>query len=196
MLTSAVHPPTLDAPGKGLPKIELLIARLMVGWQARRTTRTQAAELFARERELILGIARDLSPEVGRLRVLIRRLRGMEDSSRYWSVFMTLDHLRIVNTATTDLIARLARGQTPDRVTGTADVKPSDSADQTVVERFAQLCDAFERTVTGIDDLNTSLKWPHPWFGPLDAARWHFFTGFHMALHRRQIETILKEVGA
>jgi hypothetical protein len=31
--------------------------------------------------------------------VLIARPRGLEDSSRYWSVWMTLDHLRIVHLA-------------------------------------------------------------------------------------------------
>jgi hypothetical protein len=34
------------------------------------------------------------------------------------------------------------------------------------------------------------LTWKHPWFGELDAQQWHFFAGFHMHLHRRQILAI------
>ncbi|MBX3389322.1 MAG: hypothetical protein KF691_07680 [Phycisphaeraceae bacterium] len=40
-------------------------------------------------------------------RVLIPRLRGLEDSSRYWSVWMMLDHLRIVNSQVAMVIASL-----------------------------------------------------------------------------------------
>jgi hypothetical protein len=40
--------------------------------------------------------------------------------------------------------------------------------------------------------LVTKVRHPHPWFGPLDAAGWKFLGGFHLGLHRGQIELILK----
>jgi len=190
MLTPNDVAASLDAPGKGLPKTELWIARIIVGWRARRASREESVSLFARERQEIVRLARIESDEEGSRRVLIKRLRGMEDSSRFWSVFMTLDHLRIVNEGTAGLIGQLARGETPARVVGTADVKPSPSADISVIEQFEHSCEHFEKTVAAIADLRTNLRWPHPWFGPLDAAKWHFFTAFHMGLHRTQIEAI------
>ena len=103
-------------------------------------------------------------------------------------------HLRIVNEQATELIGLLVRGETPTRVVSTADVKPQPSADSTIVGEFERVCNRFETSVAAVVDLHTKLRWAHPWFGPLDAAKWHFFSGFHMGLHRRQIEAIRREL--
>ena len=184
--------PRLQPPGTGLPKLELSIARMLVGWQNRRSTRQSAAALFAREREVILKLARGGSSEADAQRVLIKRPIGLEDCSRYWSVYMTMDHLRIVNHGTGELIRLLGRGETPERVTGTADVKPAPGVGPEVTAEFERACDFFEQSVAVVDDLRATPRWPHPWFGPLNAADWHFFTAFHMGLHRRQVEAIRK----
>ena len=184
--------PRLQAPGAGLPWFERAVASVMLGWKARRATREGNAALFARERDTILELARACDPQNAAKRVLIPRPRGLEDSSRYWSVYMTLDHLRIINEGTGRLIRLLGEGKTPGRVTGTADVKPDPAADAQMVGAFEAACARFERCVDAVAELRTPLRWPHPWFGPLDAADWHFFTAFHMGLHRRQIEAILR----
>ncbi len=184
--------PRLQPPGAGLPRLELLIARLLVGWQARRATRQSAATLFARERAAILKLVQGGSSEADQQRVLIKRPVGLEDCSRYWSVYMTMDHLRIVNHGTGELIRLLGRGKTPARVTGTADVKPVPGVGRAIIGGFEQACDFFEQSVAAVDDLRATPCWPHPWFGPLNAADWHFFTAFHLGLHRRQIEAIRK----
>jgi hypothetical protein len=181
---------SLQPPGAGLPRIELWFARAMVAWGARRATRDSSAASFARERDVICGLEHSGTPEANSQRVLIRRLPGMEDSSRHWSVYMTLDHLRIVNGGTANLIRKLGRGELPQRMTGTADVKPSPLADGSVVEAFQQSCAQLEQSVAALPDLRTPLRWPHPWFGPLDAGGWHYVMAFHMRIHRRQIEAI------
>ncbi len=182
--------PTLQPPGAGLPPTERWVAQLMLGWQARWSRRESSAARFARERRAIMDLVRTGDPATDARRVLIPRPTGLEDSSRFWSVYMTLDHLRIVNDGTAALIGLLGRGQTPARVTGTADVKPSTEVGATVVRPFEQACERFERSVAAVDDLRGTPRWPHPWFGPLNAAEWHFLTAFHMGLHRRQIENI------
>jgi hypothetical protein len=186
--------PTLDPPGAGLPRLELMVVKLLLGWQQRRTTRGQAAKLFAREREVIVRLASRCDPESASLSVLIDRLRGMEDNSRFWSVFMVIDHLRIVNGGISEVIRLLGRGQTPERQLRIADVKPSPQANQEVTGQFEQACVRFERRAAELPDLRTAHRYAHPWFGPLDAAGWHFLAGFHMQLHRRQIEQILRHL--
>lgn len=189
------RPVRLAPPGAGLPAYERWIGWAMTGVQAMLSTREECAERFGRERARVLELAASLGPgEAGRP-VLIARLRGMEDSSRFWSVWMTLDHLRIVNLGVADLITLLAAGKTPARMTGTADVKPSPRADASVVGAFEGSCEAFESAVAAVGDLRTPTRWPHPWFGPMNAAKWNFFAGFHMSLHRRQIEAIVGELG-
>jgi hypothetical protein len=182
--------PSLQPPGAGLPKTELWVARLLLGWQARRATRDSSALRFDRERAAILNLVQAVDAKENFPRVLIKRPVGLEDCSRYWSVFMTLDHLRIVNHGTGKLIRLLARGETPEKVTGTKDVKPATGVGEEVVAEFQEACDFFQQCVASVTNLRTALKWPHPWFGPLDAADWHFLTAFHMGLHRHQIEAI------
>ncbi|MGB7792191.1 MAG: DinB family protein [Terrimicrobiaceae bacterium] len=186
--------PVLAPPGAGLPRLELIIMRLAFGWLRRRQTREQAAELFRRERDVILRLASRCDPESASRPVLIDRLRGMEDSSRFWSVFMVIDHLRIVNRGISEVIRLLGRGQTPARQLRIADVKPRPLADQKVTGEFEQACARFERHAAKLSDLRTALRYAHPWFGPLDASGWHFLAGFHMQLHRRQIELILRHL--
>lgn len=183
--------PVLAPPGAGLPSPELFAARLLFRWRRLWTTRAGFHALFARERETILGLARALEPAKAAQRVLIPRLRGMEDSSRYWSVWMTLDHLRIVNRGCTRVMQLLAQGKVPDRVASTAAVKPSLNVDASVVETFIEGCETFLETSAAIADHRTRVHHAHPWFGSLDVAGWHAMAGFHMQLHRRQVERII-----
>ena len=186
--------PQLDAPGKGLPKFELFIARIMVGWKARRTTRLEAAAQFEYEKIEVLKILRGTDPTDGGRQMLIKRLRGLEDSSRFWSIYMTADHLRIVNDRMGEAIRYLIGGVPPAQFVGTADVKPTTSPDARTVEEFEKSCLRLQETVGGAADLNTALTWPHPWFGELNAERWHFLAGFHMSLHRKQLILIQRQL--
>lgn len=193
---SSTTEPTLAPPGAGLPQPELAIARLMLRWQLRFTNRARSNARFVRERDGVLVLARSCPPAQAGQRVLIKRLPGLEDSSRFWSVYMTVEHLRIVNQGIGAVIAQLARGVVPERLTRTADVKPGKDIAGSVLEEFARGCDDLERTVSAVADLRSLVKHPHPWFGPLDAGEWYYMAAFHMGLHRVQIERILKELGS
>jgi hypothetical protein len=186
--------PRLAAPGAGLPRIELLVARLGFRWLSRRTTREKSSALLAKECAAILQLAGRCDDESGSRRILIKRIPGMEDSSRYWSVFMTLDHLRIVHHAVAGTIQMLGRGETPERAVSTADVKPDPGADARSRRQFELSCDLIERAASKVQNLQTAARFDHPWFGPLDAGQWYFLAGFHAGLHRRQIAAILKQL--
>jgi hypothetical protein len=183
--------PQLAPPGAGLPKLELLIARLLFSWRRRRGSRAIFDKRFCQEREAIVEMARVCSDEAASRRVLIPRVRGMEDSSRYWSVWMTLDHLRIVNNRMARVIQALSNGTVPQGKSSTAGVKPSPAADKSALLDFEKSCESLLATVAAIPDLRTPARFAHPWFGPLDAAGWHALAGGHMAIHRLQIERIL-----
>ena len=181
----------LAPPGAGLPKLELFFARLMVAWLQKTKSRAEMTAIFHEELEEILRLAGPLDSEVGARRILVKRLRGMEDSSRDWSVFMTLEHLRIVNEGMRGCILSLAKGKVPPRVASTAAVKPPPDADASALAAFQEGCTAFLEGVAAIPDLKTSSRYAHPWFGPMDAAGWHAVAASHMRLHRKQIEAIL-----
>ncbi len=187
--------PRLAPPGAGLPLPELLIARLIFAWHRRGGDRAKFNRLFREERDAILTLVRTLSGEEASRRVLIARLRGLEDSSRNWSVWMTLDHLRITNMGFAGAMDSLGKGVAPQREVSTAAVKPDPAVDGGVVSAFEQSCEAVLAVTKGQTVSRTNTRYAHPWFGPLDETAWHALAGFHMRLHRKQIERILKGMG-
>lgn len=105
---------------------------------------------------------------------------------------MTLDHLRIVNTQIAQVIAALGEGRVPPGQASTAAVKPSPDAVAQVHAAFEASCDAVERAAAGLARPRSAVRFPHPWFGPLDTAGWHAMAGMHMGIHRAQLEAIVK----
>ncbi|MGZ9149833.1 MAG: hypothetical protein ACXW4C_03160 [Nitrospira sp.] len=81
---------------------------------------------------------------------------GIEDSCRYWSVFMVLDHLRIVDEGMTQIVHTL----TDDRLFGQEvriqDVKPSPQSGPETIGRFLKAVDEHESTVTRLG----TTRWP------------------------------------
>lgn len=184
-------PPQLAAPGAGLPKIERFVANLMIRWKAARSSRDQATASIETARAEILSLLHGRDEATLSQPVLIQRLPGLEDSSRYWSLLMVVDHLRIVNQDIANVIAQLGAGRLPERQASIAGVKPNSLVTSAVIVEFDQGCEDFYATLSNVLDLKTAQKFPHPWFGPMDAATWHFMAGFHMQLHLQQMKLIL-----
>lgn len=183
--------PSLAAPGAGLPAPELWIARGLFALKRRFGSREAFTARFEQERAAIRKILAQCPSEKRGEQVLIPRLRGLEDSSRFWSVWMTLEHLRITNTIFTGAILMLSRGKVPERVASTAGVKPGADLSAEVEAAFEDSCEAFLSKVAAVADLKTQAKYAHPWFGPLDAAGWHALAATHMGIHRAQITKII-----
>lgn len=188
---NATIEPKLAPPGAGLPAIEHFIARLLFGLRRWTGSRDSFNARFKVEREAIGKLIRSCDADAAARRVLIKRLPGLEDSSRNWSVWMTLDHLRIVNLEMARIIRALAKGIVPPGETSTAEVKPSPAATASVVAEYEASCDALLAAVAAAPELKTAARFAHPWFGPMDAFTWHALAGGHMGIHRGQIARIL-----
>ncbi len=184
--------PKLAAPGAGLPKVELFVGSFLFALRRLTGNRRSFDTHFQKERESIRALVQSCDAESGARRVMIRRPPGLEDSSRYWSVWMTLEHLRIVNHEFVRVIGALAKGIMPEGEASTAAVKPGTEITSDVVAPYEESCDALLEIVAASPDLNTALRFAHPWFGPLNAAGWHALAGGHMGIHRVQIARILE----
>ena len=190
----ATAEPTLRPPGAGLPWWELLVARHLVFPRAcRRLTWDGVTQLFLDEGAKVLAVWDALPPDRLTDRVLIRRFPGIEDSSRYWSAAMTVEHLNIVGTGIRQTITSLRRGEVPTRAARTQDVKPRGELPP------AEVRAAFTNLLTDVAATRSTdppvprgegPRFAHPWFGPIDAFRWHCLLGIHQGLHRRQIEAV------
>lgn len=197
MMNPAPAPyPQLAPPGAGLPGFELFAARLLFSLRCTVTTRSAAVAKIAAERAALNALVRLCDPATCAERVLIPRPRGLEDSSRHWSVWMTLEHLRLVNEGIARTILALLAGHAPPGVVSTADVKPAPTVDAAVLGTFDRSCEVLARAGHDAITLDTPQRHTHPWFGPLDATRWQVLGGMHLGLHRRQIEVILRTLAA
>lgn len=186
--------PTLAPPGAGLPLPELLIAKYLIfPIRFRTVSPAQAIEEFKGESEKILGLANTISEYSLSERRLVPRLRGLEDSSRYWSVAMAVEHLTIVGDGIREIVSALADGNSQLPESRIQDVKPSPSVDaMNVLARFHAMTERFVETTEAIDvRKDTSARHAHPWFGPLNWRQWLLFAAPHQRIHRMQIEKII-----
>jgi len=183
--------PSLAPPGAGVPRIER-----MVGWVrlaiAARQGAAAASKLMRHEQAAIHRVVQQISPAEAGVRVLVPRLRGLEDSSRWWSVWMTLDHLRIVNDSIAGVISVLGAERAPAGQVSTAAVKPSPDAGPGVLAAFDASCDAIEHAVAELSRPRSTERFAHPWFGPLDTAGWHAMAAMHMSIHLAQLHAIVR----
>ncbi len=180
----------LEAPGAGLPTWERWMLGALLSSASYRSKQSMLG-IFLREADLILQRVERLDPVQGARKVLVNRVLGMEDSSRYWSAYMVLEHLVIVDTAVGAMIRALASGQALTREVRIQDVKPRAEAGPEQIERFKRAVATYVDIIDALPHLQTQLRHEHPWFGPLDGRGWHGLTAFHHRIHRRQLERIV-----
>jgi hypothetical protein len=180
--------PKLAPPGAGLPWFEALVVR----WLGRRMLRSrldwesaQAAIACVSSRLAKQAMAMD-DATLAR-RVLIKRLRGLEDSSRYWSPEMVLEHLVITGEMFTDYVVALSNGRPVGDQRGIADIKPRGELGRAVVVQFVAVHEAIPtRLAKEAGPLREGPGHLHPWFGVLTAADWLSLTAVHLGLHEKQ----------
>jgi hypothetical protein len=182
---------SLEPPGAGIAWYYLAANRLVVRPFIERPMRWERAlEVFAARHRRVCAALEGLAPAQLERRVLVPRLAGLEDSSRYWSPAMVCRHLEHVGSLIVDVIVRLSREEVvPERVDFAA-VKPVDVPASTtkVYEAFAN--GVAERLAREVVNRRAPGTVPHPWFGELDAKGWLWLLGFHTWVHARQLEAI------
>jgi hypothetical protein len=160
----------------------------------RKTSWDKALGLFLQEGERVAAAAQSLAPGELRTRVLIRAPLGIEDSSRYWSAAMVLEHLIEVGSRIATGVVELTHGQAASVKADIADVKPKgrDAGDGDVVSAYrAFLADYADKLTRRAGDRAARLTAPHPWFGELTPQRWVCLGAIHQRIHRRQMERII-----
>jgi hypothetical protein len=181
----------LAPPGAGIPAVEVLLAKMVFSYLRGFKTREWANRHFQAEAGKMARMARGLAPQTANTPVLIPRVIGIEDSSRNWSVLMTLDHLTIVNTAVIEIIEALAGERLYSRRVSIAAFKPGSMQSLETIGRFAKTTQNYVERISRIRNLQTATHHTHPWFGSMDALGWHWLATLHHTIHRRQIQRII-----
>ena len=125
----------------------------------------------------------------------IPRLMGMRDASRNWTAFMVIEHLRRYNEFLLKAMQSLIIDDESRIVTPEFRYLVPEDVGADCIEEFQESAWQYAGF---INNLSESGRFPrstgsirHPFFGKMDARRIHCFSGFHLSIHRRQIQKIL-----
>lgn len=196
MKQSTENAAKLAPPGAGIPWPVRIVARYFILPKVFRGSWEEANEFYQKQLNQILTLVDSAPDHLKSTRVLIDPLRGLEDSSRYWSVAMTLEHLVIVGSQMATGIEMLSKGQEVPLVVDVAKVKPlGEKSFETAYAEFRAMTESQIRNlnqVIGSRESKTTLR--HPWFGPFNAHQWNWMLGIHAQIHRKQIKQILQKL--
>jgi len=184
--------PQLQPPGAGLPPLELFIGKVGFVWYRSMVSWSTATAHLEAENQRIIAYATSVSEEVGKRKVLINRVTGIEDSSRGWSVFMVLEHLIIVTEVTIQVIESLSQEQEFPYKLKIAAIKPHEEVGSEIVPQFQQSVSDYRLRLKAVPKIRSNKRHAHPWFGLLDAHDWHCFSVLHYRVHRRQLQKIIE----
>lgn len=194
---TTTNEPKLEAPGAGLPWYHNLMLRYFVGpFVADKTDWNVSEQTFHKVNGRILKEIENLSEKQLATKVLVPPQMGLEDSSRYWSAAMVLEHLVIVSEAVTNGIVELSNGRVPPVKVDIAAVKPLGSmpVNEAVAEFKLLVTDDFKKFLQQVGNKNSELNLTHPWFGPFKARQWFWLLGTHHGLHLKQLREIRKRL--
>lgn len=187
--------PTLAPPGAGVPFFQRLYFRYFLApFVAKKSDWDKNTGLFMALHKKLLATVEAMGPEQRVTPVLVPPQPGLEDSSRFWSPIMVLEHLNIVNRAFLELIVSLSQGVAPDFKADTARVKPTGNmpADQVIAD-FVSFNEALPAALASrVADTGNQVTFMHPWFGPMNVLQWQWVLAAHMAIHLRQMREIVK----
>lgn len=183
----------LESPGKGLPALDALFLRyvafplfkIFVPWET-------AMGFFEREGQKILDAVKVLDQDRLFKKVLIPRIMGIEDNSRYYSPAMVLLHLIYVGKTIQDGIISLSRNEKLDFVVKIKDFKPFVEISPDIVSEYESFLQGYRKTIeANVHDRYIRNYHAHPWFGPLNPHQWLIMAAVHQLVHGRQMRKIL-----
>lgn len=189
--------PRLDRPGAGVPWWQRLAGKyVLLPWACARLTWASVPDVMEGQARQLLRLGETLDEEARTRCVLIRPQIGLEDSSRYYSWAMVLEHLTITGRGTMEIVVDLIEGRAPSIVVRTADLKARGgrSSAAAIAEYQTMLAEFRRRTQVDESRRRSALRHEHPWFGPLDVYQWLCFAPFHQTLHVRQARAIVERL--
>lgn len=180
----------LDVPGAGLPSSERFVMEMALKFSSVMMSDAKASALFLSESQKLLAIAHNLDIHQLSQPMLVPRLRGIEDSSRHWSVLMILDHLCLVNRTILETLDLLNKNMEPQFDAKIEDFKPDPDVDISIMNRFQDMSEVYVDQIKRLSPLGRRASYYHPWFGILNSHQWHCLAAYHMRIHRKQAHKI------
>ncbi len=189
--------PQLDRPGAGVPWWQRLVGKhVLLPRACARLTWSSVPDVMESQARRLLLLGEGFDEAARTRRVLISPQLGLEDSSRYYSWAMVLEHLTITGHGIASIVVDLIERRAPSIVVRTADLKPrgESSSSEAIAAYQAMLAGFRSRTQVEEARRTSPLRHEHPWFGSLDAYQWLCFAPFHQTIHIRQARAIVRKL--
>ncbi|QKF66835.1 hypothetical protein AVENP_1281 [Arcobacter venerupis] len=184
----------LGKAGHGLPKIDAIflkhigfpILKTFISWD-------NAMKFFEYEGKEILNLVKDLPKDKLFKKVLIPKIFGIEDNSRYYSPAMVLWHLLYVGETLQEGIVSLSKNEKIDFTVKIENFKPFVQIDEDIVEKYEKFLNNYKKFIErNIENKYINNCLSHPWFGCLNPHQWLVMSAIHQMVHKKQIKKILK----
>ena len=183
----------LEKAGHGLPKIDAIFLRYIgfpllksfISWD-------NAMKFFEYEGKEVLTLVKDLPKDKLFKKVLIPKIFGIEDNSRYYSPAMVLWHLIYVGECLQEGIVNLSKNEKINFTVKIENFKPFVEIDEDIVERYKNFLNNYRKFIeTNVENKYINNCHSHPWFGYLNPKEWLVMSAIHQMVHQRQIKKIL-----
>lgn len=186
----------LEAPGSGLPLIEMLYLKgIIKPYIVFFIDSRKAKQYFNYSSAEFLKNLNGIDESKLRQKVLVERPHFIEDSSRNWSIALLCRHLSKVNNGVAGFICKKAtflEANLPSAKERLTSVKPEEENNSvSELENIIESIENFKKVVGDLDDKALrGNKVHHPWLGELNHYEWIWFCGFHFKIHLKQLNKI------
>ncbi len=183
----------LEKAGHGLPKTDAIFLR-HIGFPLLKSfiSWNNALRFFEYQGEEILNLVKDLSKDKLFKKVLIPKIFGIEDNSRYYSPAMVLWHLIYVGECLQEGIVNLSKNEKINFTVKIENFKPFVEINEDIVERYENFLNNYRKFIeTNVKNKYINNCHSHPWFGCLNPKEWLVMSAIHQMVHQRQIKKIL-----
>ncbi|MCP4397953.1 MAG: DinB family protein [bacterium] len=161
------------------------------------TSRDNASKQIRELLESYLELAGSLNGELGAQSVFVPPMPGIDEDMRNWSFFMILEHNTIVNRSMSSIIQSLTQGEEPTgagAIDPKKDVMPSRQSGKEQLPAFRASIEGHLSIISGLRRLRGTVTKQHPIFGPFDAHSWHCMFAFHLMIHYKQADYIVRKI--
>ena len=189
-----MYTPHLEKPGAGLPFLEALYVRwYVVPYLSRKADKTTNLRLFAMIGARILKEFAQVPEGRRDTKVLVPRMKGVEDSSRNWSANEVLEHLMITGQGMRGLVIELANGRTSDYEVKIENFKPKGKYNGgDAREDFKRFLDETGELLKDLKIEDKGVTHLHTWKGRFNALQWCWLLAGHSGIHYAQLREIRK----
>jgi len=122
---------------------------------------------------------------------------GVDQDMSMWSFYMIMEHNEIVNRSISAIVVQLSRDESLHglaTIDPKTDVMPSAFAGEEQLSRFHDSISNHIQVLKTLGKLRGTKTSLHPVFGDFDAHKWNCMFSFHLKLHYRQAEYVVRAV--